>query len=199
MADKKSKQKQVLILDAGIEGAFAKGQLNHSFVQVAQEVLTAKGMKVNVTLIQNDYQIEEEVKKIVACDYLIVQTPGYWMGGPWQLKKYFDTVLGDKSISGGGDGRHRDNPDAKYGTGGLLKGKYYMLSSTWNAPAQAFTDPKQFFEGAGIDGLFMPMHKTFQFIGMSPLPSFMANDIYKNPSIKFDLNRFKEHIEKHFN
>ena len=74
-----------------------------------------------------------------------------------------------------------------------------MLSSTWNAPLQAFTDANQFFGGVGIDGVLLPLHKTFQFIGMSPLPSFVANDIYKNPSIKFDLNRFKDHIEQNFN
>lgn len=199
MAEKKSKQKQVLILDAGIEGPFAKGELSHSFVKVAQEVLEAKGMKVSVTLVKDEYDVDAEAKKVVACDYLIVQSPGYWMSCPWQLKKYFDTVFGNKEISGGGDGRHRDNPDSKYGTGGLLTDKKYMLSSTWNAPLQAFTDANQFFGGVGIDGVLLPLHKTFQFIGMSPLPSFVANDIYKNPSIKFDLNRFKDHIEQNFN
>lgn len=197
MTDKTAKQKHVLIIDAGIEGAFAKGELNHSFSAIASEVLQERGMKVDVTLVEKDYDVTAEADKVLAADYIIVQMPGYWMGGPWQLKKYFDTVFGDRRISGGGDGRHRDNPESRYGTGGLHTDKQYMLSSTWNAPLQAFTDAKQFFDGIGIDGLLVPFHKTFQFVGMTPLPSFTAYDIYKNPSIKHDLARFKEHIEQH--
>lgn len=76
--------------------------------------------------------------------------------------------------------------------------KTYMLSSTWNAPKEAFDDPLQFFEGKGIDAVLMPVHKTFQFLGMRPLPSFMANDVLKNPQIAEDMQRFKEHLNRYF-
>ena len=73
-----------------------------------------------------------------------------------------------------------------------------MLSSTWNAPLEAFNEPMQFFEAKGIDGLLFPMHKTFEFLGMRPLPSFIANDVLKNPSIEADLERFKAHLIRCF-
>ncbi len=63
---------------------------------------------------------------------------------------------------------------------------------------EAFTDPKQFFEGRGIDGVFLPLHKTFEFIGMKPMASFMANDVFKNPTIEADFERFKKHLATEF-
>lgn len=46
--------------------------------------------------------------------------------------------------------------------------------------------------------MLMPVHKTFQFLGMQPLPSFMANDVLKNPRIAGDMQRFKEHLIQYF-
>lgn len=45
------------------------------------------------------------------------------------------------------DGRTRSDASKKYGSGGLIQGKKYMLSLTWNAPLEAFTEKDQFFEG----------------------------------------------------
>lgn len=50
------------------------------------------------------------------------------------------------------DGRTRSDATKGYGSGGLIQGKTYMLSVTWNAPREAFTDPEQFFHGVGVDG-----------------------------------------------
>ena len=73
-----------------------------------------------------------------------------------------------------------------------------MLSSTWNAPIQAFTEKDQFFEGKGIDGVFFWLHKAFAFIGMKPMESFICNDVLKNPKIDEDVKRWKDHIKKNF-
>ena len=73
-----------------------------------------------------------------------------------------------------------------------------MLSSTWNAPKAAFDKKDDFFGGVGIDGVLLPVHKAFQFLGMKPLPSFMANDVLKNPTLEEDTKRFKEHLKKVF-
>ncbi|STV69983.1 modulator of drug activity B [Klebsiella pneumoniae] len=35
-----------------------------------------------------------------------------------------------------------------------------MLSLTWNAPMEAFTDKDQFFHGVGVDGVYLPFHKS---------------------------------------
>ena len=69
-----------------------------------------------------------------------------------------------------------------------------MISTTWNAPKEAFEDPSQFFEGVGIDGVLFGVHKTFQFLGMQKLPTFMANDVLKNPTHEADFARFKAHL-----
>ena len=96
------------------------------------------------------------------------------------------------------DGRTRGDPARKYGSGGLLHGKRYMLSLTWNAPLEAFNDPDQFFEGVGVEAVYLPFHKANQFLGLEPIPSFVANDVEKNPQIEADLDRFAAHLDEHF-
>ena len=59
-------------------------------------------------------------------------------------------------------------PQKNSTAGGTLEGKKYMLSLTFNAPADAFDDDNQYlFKGGSIDDLFAPMHLNFGF-GMSP-------------------------------
>lgn len=188
--------KHVLILDAGVNYGHSHGELNHHFTEIAKEFFQGKGMQVSVTRVADGYDIDAEKAKLLQADVIFVQTPGFWMSTPWQLKKYEDECFG--ALAEGGDGRHRAQPDSKYGTGGVHKNKHYMLSCTWNAPLEAFYDPQQFFGGLGIDGVFLPLHKTFEFVGAKYLPTFMANDVIKNPQIEQDEARLKEHLNKHF-
>jgi modulator of drug activity B len=95
------------------------------------------------------------------------------------------------------DGRTRGDSSKKYGSGGLLHNKKYMLSVTWNAPLEAFNDPTQFFVGGGVDAVYLPFHKANQFLGLEPFASFIANDVEKNPQIEADLQRFTAHLEEH--
>lgn len=44
---------------------------------------------------------------------------------------------------------------------------------------EAFTEKDQFFHGVGVDGVYLPFHKANQFLGMEPLPTFIANDVIK--------------------
>lgn len=182
-----------LILDAGCQLHGQGGTLNHFLTKVARETLEGFGHTVAVTEVGGEWQVEEERKKILAADVVIVQTPGWWMSPPWQLKRYEDEIFtGGPFLTG--DGRTRTAPTKNYGTGGLLREKRYLLSSTWNAPREAFDEPGDFFEGRGIDGVLFPLHKTFQFLGMQPLPSFMMNDVIKNPTIEADTERWKTHL-----
>lgn len=185
------------IINAGCRHFGQGGTLSKTFVETARETLEGFGHEVVVTNLYDGWVIEDEVKKILAADVVIVQSPGWWMSPPWQFKKYEDEVFVQPGISAG-DGRSRHDPTKRYGTGGQLKNKRYLLSSTWNAPLEAFTDQDQFFEGRGIDGVWMPVHKTFEFIGMQRLPSFMANDVFKNPTIPEDLERWKKHLTELF-
>ena len=189
--------KQILILDAGVKRANAQGELNHSLAKLAQSELNARGFRVQITRVGDPYDPVAEADRLYGCDIVIVQTPGFWMSTPWELKRYFDEVLTGQARFCDGDGRHRAHPERKYGSGGKLTDKRYMLCSTWNAPRAAFEDKDGFFEGAGIDGLFMPLRKTFEFIGMQQLPSFMLNDIYKNPQFADDFARYKAHLQQY--
>ena len=75
---------------------------------------------------------------------------------------------------------------------------WWMISSTWNAPKTAFDRKGDFFEGRGVDGVFFPLIKAFEFLGMKQLPSFMCNDVVKNPHIGEDVKRWKEHLRRVF-
>ncbi|WP_354624709.1 NAD(P)H-dependent oxidoreductase [Psychromonas sp. MME2] len=191
--------KNILIINGAKTFEHSKGALNKTMADTAHQHLSQLGHNIQITTIEDGYDIEEEIQKWVWADTVIQQTPAWWMGAPWIVKKYIDEVF----TNGHGrlyqsDGRTRKNSDHKYGSGGLLQGKEYMLSVTWNAPAESFTDPKQFFEGAGVDGVYMAMHKAHQFLGMSPLETFMSNDVIKNPSIEGDVARYKAHLDTQF-
>ncbi|MCD8340500.1 MAG: NAD(P)H-dependent oxidoreductase [Burkholderiales bacterium] len=190
-------KKNILILDCGTKNFGVGGKINHRLSDLAMKVLTKLGHSVQITFVDSAWEIPEEVDKIKKADVIIVQTPGWWMSPPWTFKKYEDQVFVQPGICGT-DGRHEETPEDGYGTGGILKDKKYMLSSTWNAPKTAFDRKGDFFEGQGIDGVFLPVHKAFQFLGMKPMPSFMCNDVIKNPDPKKDDKRWEEHLKKYF-
>gem|GEM_PF-467538 len=161
----------ILLLDGGKDFGHSHGELNHTLHKKAKEVLTILGHNVQETVIDAGYDVEAEIEKFLWMDAVIWQMPGWWMHEPWTVKKYIDEVL----TAGHGklyhsDGRHRVNPTEGYGTGGLLQGKKHMLSLTWNAPIEAFTREGDFFEGKGVDALYMHFHKLNEFIGLTPLP-----------------------------
>ncbi|MDR7344741.1 modulator of drug activity B [Pantoea alhagi] len=190
---------KILILDAGKQFAHSKGELNHTMTEVAETFLRDQGHDVQVTHIDDGYDIQQEVQKYLDNDVVIYQMPGWWMGEPWILKKYIDEVFteGHGSLYAS-DGRTRSDASKKYGSGGLLQGKKYMLSLTWNAPLEAFTDPQQFFEGVGVDGLYLHFHKANQFLGMEGLPTFICNDVIKQPDVPRDIARYREHLAQIF-
>ena len=195
---RKTLSKHILILDAGCQLFGQGGTLNHAFTEIAREELTKMGYDVKVSLVDSDYDVKEEASRMIWADTIIVQTPGWWMDTPWQLKKYEDTVWLQPGVSNG-DGRSRKDPSKLYGTAFPNPTKTFMISSTWNAPRVAFEDPKQFFEGRDdLDGVFFPLRKAFEFIGFKPLESFMANDVIKNPTIESDMARYREHLKKVF-
>ena len=183
----------IFIIDAGCKLHGVGGSLNHHYADMAKSILQEQGHSVEITRIDEGYDITKERIKILDADIVILQTPGWWMSTPWQYKQYEDLVYGNDMLIYG-DGRSRNNPNLKYGSGGKLLNKRYMISTTWNAPKEAFEDPSQFFEGVGIDGVLFGVHKTFQFLGMQKLPTFMANDVLKNPTHEADFARFKAHL-----
>lgn len=189
----------ILIINAGKTFAHSKGALNNSLTEVATSFLRDKGHDVRVTVLEDGYDVQTEIESYLWADAIIYQQPGWWMGMPWTLKKYIDEVFteGHGKLYAS-DGRTRSDESKKYGSGGLLHGKCYMLSVTWNAPLEAFEDKEQFFHGVGVDGVYLAQHKANQFVGLDTLPTFMCNDVIKQPDVEGDFARYSAHLENVF-
>ncbi len=190
--------KNVLIINGAKDYAHSKGALNNSLVKVATDVLVENGINVKTTYIDKGYSLVEEVEKFVWADTIIYQLPVWWMGTPWTVKKYIDDVFMEASGKLWlNDGRVIDDSTKKYGSGGLSHNKKFMLSVTWNAPLESFVEPNQFFEGKGVDGVFFPMYKANEFLGMKRLPTFMCNDVMKNTNFDKYVKDYTDHLNKY--
>ena len=195
----------VLILNAHHPYSFAPGNLNGALANMAQELLESRGHDVRLVNTQDvadtELSSDEAIANFRWADTVILQSPTYWMGVPWSFKKYMDDLLTDGTDGRlcEGDGRSSDAPKENYGAGGTLTGKKYMLSLTFNAPEEAFNNPKEFlFQGKSVDDLWFPMHMNFRFFGMEAIDTFVCYDVMKNPQIEADLVRFQQHLEAHF-
>lgn len=170
-------------------------RLNATLQSVAKEELESKGYKVLETIIDKGYKVEEELKKIKDSHLIIYQMPAWWMGEPWIVKKYIDEVfLAGVGVLFANDGRSRADESLKYGSGGLAQDKRVMLSVTWNAPKEAFIESNGFFEGVGVEGVYLHLRKAHEFCGMEWLPIFMCNDVVKNPQVERYITKYREHI-----
>ena len=191
--------KNILLINGAKTFAHSNGQLNDILTQLAQEVLSGLGHQVQVTRADSEYDAKAEVEKFLWADTVIYQMPGWWMGAPWTVKKYIDDVFteGHGSLYAN-DGRSRADASKKYGSGGLIHDKNYMLSLTWNAPMDAFNDAEQFFHGVGVDGVYLPFHKANQFLGMQTLPTFIVNDVIKAPEVEAYMAQYRDHLTQVF-
>jgi len=168
----------ILNLHQKYEG-FANGGLNAAIAAAAAAYFRANGDDVETTVIQEGYDVAEELEKFRRADLFFVQTPVYWMGLPWLGKKYVDEIF-----SGG--------------SGGLMKGKRYMLSFTYNCPAGEFDNPDGFFEGLSVDGANVALHKTFQFCGAVPVESFSVHNVYGDFDLDAALKRLQTLLGRTF-
>ncbi|WP_106475720.1 NAD(P)H-dependent oxidoreductase [Phytohalomonas tamaricis] len=190
---------KILLINGKKQFAHSDGRFNATLHDVAVEQLSALGHELKETTVDDGYDIKEEVEKFLWADVIIYQMPGWWMGAPWTVKKYIDEVftVGHGALYAS-DGRTRSDASRRYGSGGLLQGRKYMLSLTWNAPQQAFDDPEDFFEGKGVDAVYFPFHKSQQFVGLEALPTFLATDVIKEPNIERDIERYSTHLRTVF-
>lgn len=188
----------ILIINAHHKYPFSEGRLNGALVQMADELLTAKGHETRIVNIDEEWNVEAELENHQWADVILLQSPVNWMGVPWTFKKYMDEVY-TAGMAGqlcNGDGRHSDAPKQNYGAGGTLNGKKYLLSLTFNAPEEAFDDEKEYlFQGKSVDDLFFPMHMNFRFFGMEALPTFACYDVMKDADTDNDFKRFSEHLQ----
>ncbi|MGE8540636.1 NAD(P)H-dependent oxidoreductase [Acinetobacter sp. ANC 3813] len=189
----------ILIVNGAKTFAHSNGELNDTLTDLAETVLSDLGHQVKMIRADSNYDAKNEVQNFLWADTVIYQMPGWWMGAPWTVKKYIDDVFteGHGSLYAN-DGRSRSDASKKYGSGGLIHDKKYMLSLTWNAPMNAFTESDQFFHGAGVDGVYLPFHKANQFLGMQPLPTFIVNDVIKAPEVERYTKQYREHLTQLF-
>lgn len=175
--------KNILIIN-GHQKIRGGGKLNQTLVDNMVSLLNEKN-NVKTTTIQNGYDVKQEQQKFIWADVVIFQTPIYWFSIPGLLKSYMDEVYGYGIFFEGSE---------QYGKGGLLTGKTYMFSTTWNAPEKAFNDPTQFFKGESLEGTLSHLHRVHQFLGMQPLKSFACFDVVKNPNIEKYVSELSAHL-----
>jgi modulator of drug activity B len=84
--------KNVFLINAHQRWPFSEGKMNRSLVEIAMANLKNKGYDVQITTMQDNYNVEKEIEKHQWSEVFILQTPCNWMGVPWPFKKYMDEV-----------------------------------------------------------------------------------------------------------
>jgi NADPH dehydrogenase (quinone) len=194
----------VLLINAHLNYPnWSEGTLNQAMTNIARNFFKETGHDVMETVIEEGYDPEEEVRKHVDADLVILQTPINWFGAPWIYKKYVDEVFNaglHSKVLLDNDGRTRSDPSRQYGTGGHMQGRKFMIAATWNAPSEAFSNPEGvLFEGRSVDDLLLNISSNYKFTGYDVLPSFGIFDIYnKADEIKDGLSDYGKLLEKVF-
>lgn len=191
--------KNVLIINAHqyYEG-IASGRLNKTLIDVIEDEMMQRGYQVRHSVIEQGYDVNDEVEKHAWADIIILQSPVYWFGTPWIYKKYVDEVFTTGLIQQKmliDDGRTRTDLNKQYGTGGLMQGKRYMLSLTWNAPEEAFGNTDQYlFAGKTVNDVFLNNTANYKFCGADILPAFSCYNVVKQADVTGDIIRLKAHL-----
>lgn len=193
---------KIFIINGGQKFGHSGGKFNETIAAATAGFFSdLADFEVKTTSINDDYSPEEEVAKYVWADVIIYHTPIWWFQVPHGLKKYIDVVFteGHKKGIYISDGRKADNPTRNYGTGGMLHGRKYMVTSSWNAPKEAFTLPDEFFMETSVDkGVLFGFHRMNAFTGLSQLEGMHFHDIEKNADVARDLKLYREHLENTF-
>ncbi|RAJ78969.1 modulator of drug activity B [Chitinophaga dinghuensis] len=174
---------KVFIINAGQVFAHSGGRFNNLLTSWTAAFLAENGIEHRIVNINDDFDAMNEVENYKWADLVIYHTPIWWFQVPNRLKKYIDEVFtaGHQNGMYASDGRSRKNPAINYGTGGLMQGTKYMVTTTWNAPDTAFTLPGEFMDQRSVDdGVLFGFHKMNQFIGMDRTAGFHFHDLEKN-------------------
>jgi modulator of drug activity B len=193
---------KIFIINGGQKFGHSGGRFNETIAnQTLNFFQTKVGFEVRATNINEEYDPATEVANYVWADVIIYHTPIWWFQLPHGFKKYIDVVFTEGHAKGiyKSDGRSSSNPTINYGTGGMLHGKKYMVTSSWNAPKEAFTLPGEFFNQRSVDdGALFGFHRMNAFTGMKPLESIHFHDIEKNADVEKDLGLYQKHLTKLF-
>lgn len=193
---------KIFIINGGQNFGHSGGKFNNTVAAKTFDFFTNnEDFEVKVTNISDDYNPAEEVAKYVWADVVVYHTPIWWFQLPHNFKKYIDVVFTEGHANGiyNSDGRSSANPAINYGTGGALHGRKYMVTTSWNAPVEAFTLPGEFFNETSVDdGILFGFHKMNAFTGMKPLPSYHFHDVMKNPDMNVFLGSYEKHLDNLF-
>lgn len=195
--------KKIFVINGGQHFAHSGGKFNETLTGWTVDYFKNQlGAEVKVTDINEPYVAAEEVEKFLWADLIIYHTPVWWFQLPYKLKEYIDVVFTEGHENGiyknDGRSRHNDNPKLHYGTGGLLQGRKYMLTTSWNAPIEAFTVKGEFFEQHNEDEAIIGAHKMNQFVGLSRLEGFHFHEMEKGVTpekIEEDRKEYIKHLE----
>lgn len=194
--------KKIFIINAGQKFGHLGGRFNETLANTSLTFFESNPeFEVKTTNINEEYDPKAEVEKFVWADVIIYHTPIWWIQLPYGFKKYLDIVFTEGHAKGiyKNDGRSRKNPAINYGTGGMLNGRKYMATTSWNAPKEAFTLPGEFFNQHSVDeGPLFGFHRMNAFIGLTPLKSIHFYDIEKNATIENYIEMYQNHLKKLF-
>ncbi|MGN7987120.1 NAD(P)H-dependent oxidoreductase [Pedobacter sp. 22226] len=193
---------KIFIINGGQKFGHSGGRFNETIANATADFFSSQdGFEVKTTNINHDYDPKGEVEKYVWADVVIYHTPIWWFQLPHGFKKYIDVVFteGHKKGIYVSDGRKADNPTRNYGTGGMLHGRKYMVTSSWNAPKEAFTLPEEFFMETSVDdGVLFGFHRMNAFTGMQRIDGIHFHDVEKNADINSALQQHEEHLTRNF-
>ena len=191
--------KKVFIINGAHAFGHSQGKFNNTLTEASETHFKKTGYDTQITYINRSYNPIEEAKKFVWADLIVYHTPIWWFQLPFGFKKYIDVVLNEGQHIGiyKDDGRSRENPAINYGTGGSLKNKKYILTTSWNAPKEAFEWEGEFFEQTSVDkGVMFGFHKMNKFIGLQPMGTIHFHDIEKNADVPKELIRYEKFLNK---
>ena len=178
---------KILVINGHKYYNYSEGKLNMTLFEEILDTLSAHELKT--TVVQQGYDVEAEIEKFLWADTVIFQTPVNWFALPGLFKNYFDEVYRHGVFYGPAEGN--------YGTGGLLGGKKYMYSLTWNSLASEFDNPEGYYGGKSVDDVFYAPHKLQEFCALEKIPTFSVHDVVRNPDVPRFKRELGEHLRKH--
>lgn len=194
--------KKIFVINGGQKFGHSGGRFNQTIAKETLDFFQNKdGFEVRTTDVNHEYDPVEEVEKFVWADVIIYHTPIWWFQLPHGFKKYIDVVFTEGHAKGiyKSDGRWSKNPSINYGTGGMLHGKQYMVTTSWNVPKESFTLPGEFFGETSVDnGPLFGFHRMNAFTGMKSLESMHFHDVMKGTNVEGDLEVYKNHLTQLF-